>query len=223
MKRISFAVAAAIAVAALPANATVIPAGSSGLATQSFGLISGTQGTMIASTSVPGSAFSFSTLVNSAVYRNTLGTLDFYYQVSRTGPGALSNETIKSFTASNFRGYSVNGYLSLTDPDGAGFFSAINNPGPATSTFGRSADAKVLRVDFGSNVLSGLERSGVYVFRTDATRFTTGTFGVIDGSTFAGLAFAPAAIPEPGSWAMLIVGFGMVGAVSRRRNRAVTA
>jgi hypothetical protein len=30
-------------------------------------------------------------------------------------------------------------------------------------------------------------------------------------------------VPEPATWAMLIAGFGLVGAVERRRNRAVTA
>jgi hypothetical protein len=33
--------------------------------------------------------------------------------------------------------------------------------------------------------------------------------------------FGIAAVPEPGSWAMLIAGFGLVGATSRRRRAAV--
>jgi hypothetical protein len=32
-----------------------------------------------------------------------------------------------------------------------------------------------------------------------------------------------AGIPEPASWAMLIAGFGLVGAASRRRNMTVAA
>ena len=32
-----------------------------------------------------------------------------------------------------------------------------------------------------------------------------------------------AAVPEPGTWALMIVGFGMVGAAARRRNAAVAA
>lgn len=44
-------------------------------------------------------------------------------------------------------------------------------------------------------------------------------------STFKGVAFAPSAgaVPEPATWAMLIAGFGLVGAVVRRRKAAVFA
>lgn len=35
--------------------------------------------------------------------------------------------------------------------------------------------------------------------------------------------FGTAAVPEPASWAMMIAGFGMVGAVARRRRMVVVA
>lgn len=35
--------------------------------------------------------------------------------------------------------------------------------------------------------------------------------------------FSVAAVPEPSTWAMLIIGFGLTGAAMRRRTRAVTA
>jgi hypothetical protein len=38
-----------------------------------------------------------------------------------------------------------------------------------------------------------------------------------DNHTFANTAF----VPEPASWAMLIAGFGLVGATMRRRNRGL--
>ena len=38
-----------------------------------------------------------------------------------------------------------------------------------------------------------------------------------DASSFA------ANVPEPGAWTMMIVGFGLLGAMGRRRNRAATA
>ena len=47
-----------------------------------------------------------------------------------------------------------------------------------------------------------------------------GGFAVMDNVSFSGT--AGPAVPEPASWAMLIAGFGLVGAVSRRR-RAVAA
>jgi hypothetical protein len=62
----------------------------------------------------------------------------------------------------------------------------------------------------------------------------TGTFAIIGGLA-PGLSFtstsgvfltdtgAPGAVPEPASWALLIAGFGLVGAVQRRRARTVAA
>ncbi len=41
-------------------------------------------------------------------------------------------------------------------------------------------------------------------------------FALLDGVSFG-------AVPEPGTWAMLIAGFGMIGVSARRRNRAVAA
>ena len=41
-------------------------------------------------------------------------------------------------------------------------------------------------------------------------------FALLDGVSFG-------AVPEPGTWAMLIAGFGMVGLSARRRNRAIAA
>ena len=35
--------------------------------------------------------------------------------------------------------------------------------------------------------------------------------------------FLTVAVPEPATWAMLLIGFGMVGFAARRRNRALAA
>jgi hypothetical protein len=75
-------------------------------------------------------------------------------------------------------------------------------------------------VDFGANPLDGTENSGIYIFRTNATAFTTGTFGVLDGSAFQGATFAPTTVlPEPGTWMTLLAGFGMLGIALRFRRR----
>jgi hypothetical protein len=211
--------------AVTPAQATILLAGTSLLPTQPFSVIAATQGTLLASTTVSGSALTFATTVKAAVYRNTLGTLDFYYQVLRTGPGTIpgsrGNQQITSFTASDFTSFAVDAYASGPDPDGAGFFTVINNPPSSTTTFGRSPDDAVVQIAFGVNGLKGTENSATYVLRTNARSYTTGTFGVIDGSTFSGLAYAPLAVPEPEVWGLMMVGFGAVGFAARRRKTAV--
>ncbi len=219
MKRVMITLAATAAVfAAMPAQAVTIVPGSADLMFDAFN--PATQGEVLAITSVPGTALTFSGLMRSAVYRNTLGTIDFYYQVARTGPGTIANNMIDAFTAANFVTFNVEGFVSAADPDGAGFFTAAMNPPSSTTTTGRSATGSTLQTNFGTNGLQGTEVSATYIFRTNATAFTQGTFGVINGSTFSGLAFAPAvsaAVPEPTTWAMMFAGFAIVGSVLRRR------
>ncbi len=227
---LSAALLASAALAA-PAQAVILPPGSSGLTFSPFGPISGTQGALIAFTSVSGSALTFSATMRSAVYRNTGGTLDFYYQVDHLGAGAEGNEEVTGFTASNFNGWIVDAFVSGADPDGAGAFKMVFNPVPAggsTTTVGRSPSGNVLQTDFHGTGFNGLvmgENSATYIFRTNARFFKRGTFGVIDGSTFQGFAFAPT-VPEPATWAMMIAGFGLVGGSMRvraRKMKTVTA
>lgn len=205
-------------VASAPALAVPITPGSSDLLFDPF--VAATQGTQLAFTSVPGTALTFSAIMRSAVYRNTFGTLDFYYQVARTGAGSSFNQQVDAFTAAQFDSFTVNGFVSAADPDGTGAFTASNNPPGSTTTTGRNASGQVLQTNFGTNGLMDSEISATYIFRTDATNFGVGTFGVINGSSFSGLAFAPvAAVPEPAAWMMMILGFGAIGGTLRYRRR----
>ena len=221
--------AAGLSTMALSAQAAVLVAGTTGVA-PTAGVPTG-QGTLLASQVFTGQAFTFAATFNQAVYRNTAGTLDFYFQVIRTGTGSISNQEIRSFTVSDFGAYLVDGYASGPDPDGAGLFIAANNPTLAdgtpsgsTTTFGRSPSGSVLTVEFGANGLTGTENSATYIFRTNATAFNNqGTFGIIDGSTLQGLTFQPtAAVPEPATWGLMVVGFGMIGAAARNRKTKTT-
>lgn len=211
-------------VIAVPASAATLVAGTTGVA-PTVGVPTG-QGTLLASQVFSGQAFTFAATFNQAVYLNAAGTLDFYFQVIRTGAGSISNQEIRSFTISDFGSYLVDGYASGPDPDGAGLFIAAANPNlangtpsPSTTTFGRSPSGSVVTVEFGANGLTGTENSATYIFRTNATAYNNqGTFGIIDGSTLQGLTFQPiAAVPEPATWAMMLVGFGGIGMGLRRR------
>ena len=227
MLKTAFPAAAALTLFLAPSQvgATVLLPGSSGQPTQAF--VTSTQGTQLASSSASGTALTFSAIFNQAVYRNTLGTLDFYYQVARTGAGSAASEEIRSFTVSNFDSYLVDAFVLGTDFDGAGPFLAVNNPALAngtlsgsTTTFGRSPSGNVLTTEFGINGLTGTENSTTYIFRTNAVDFNNlGFYGIIDGSTLNGRTFQPigSAVPEPGTWAMMLLGFGGIGLAMRRR------
>lgn len=226
---VAVAIASAALFAATPSQAAELIAGSTGVG-PTTGVPAG-QGTLLASQVFSGQAFTFAATFNQAVYRNTAGTLDFYFQVLRTGAGTISNQEIRSFTISNLDSFFVDGYASAGDPDGAGIFVAAANPTLAngtpsgsTTTFGRSPSGQVVTVEFGANGLTGTENSATYIFRTNATAFNgQGTFGIIDGSTLQGLTFQPiSAVPEPASWAMMIFGMGAVGGALRRRGKVST-
>ncbi|HYZ47329.1 MAG TPA: PEP-CTERM sorting domain-containing protein, partial [Sphingomonas sp.] len=103
MRKIAFFAAAALA--AVPAGATTLMPSDSGLTFSA--MPAGTQGMQIAYDEQAQTALTFAAIFRSAVYRNALGTLDFYYQVQRTGPGSLKNQEIKIFTASSFARFDV--------------------------------------------------------------------------------------------------------------------
>ena len=227
---ISSAVCALVLSLGVQAQATVLLPGQSGQPTQAFP--AGTQGTLLASQVFTGQGLTFAANFNQAVYLNSTGTLDFYYQVVRTGAGSAANEEIRSFTVSNFNNFTVDAFVNGADVDGAGPFVTVNNPALAdgtpsgsTTTFGRSPSGNVLTTEFGINGLTGTENSTTYIFRTNATAYNNlGFFGIIDGSTLGGRTYMPtAAVPEPGTWALMLVGFGAMGVSLRRRvNRPVS-
>jgi hypothetical protein len=229
MRKLALLATAAAAIAAVPAHASqVFPGTGIGGPGATIDLFDGTtRGTLLAFSDNIGTALTFAAEFRSAVYRNTGGTLDFYYQVARTGAGSTGDDPIQSFTAANFGPFDTFAFRDGSDFDGAGGFLAAGNPGTFTSTANRSFSGNVIGVDFGSNNLVGTENSTTYIFRTNAVAFGPGTFGVIDGSALSGVTFAPTGVlpppaPEPSTWAMMIFGFGACGLTLRRRRRART-
>lgn len=227
-KFLGLSIAAVAALTALPSQAASLLSDS----TATFDATTLT-GTLIASSEFTGSALTFTASFRSAVYRNADGRLDFVYQVAHLGAGTNgSNNRISGFTVAEFDGFTVNALRDGSNHDGAGPFTLplnnINGTG-FTSLARRGPDGVVVEADFRglrnqdgtANDLVQGETSTSYIFRTNAFSFTGGTFGVIDGSTLQGVTFAPT-VPEPATWAMMIGGFGMLGAAARRSRKANT-
>ena len=228
MNRITLGLLVTVAAIGLApaANAVLLPNGAVGVGFDTFDPT--TQGTLLNSMTATVAAATYNASYASAVYRNTSGTLDFYYQVLTNSINAT--DEINGISAFNFAGYTVNTFVSTADPDGASaLFAAANNPnsdGPGgtslgfTSTAERSGAGGTVRVNFGANGLEAAgERSATYIFRTSATGYGPGTFTSTDGSTVTVTAFSPA--PEPASWALMLAGFGLMGYSMRSARRKV--
>ena len=56
--------------------------------------------------------------------------------------------------------------------------------------------------------------AGIYTLNIEGTRGTTGSFG-------GNVAFSAQAVPEPATWGMMLMGFGVVGFALRRRRTAI--
>lgn len=230
MKRTILLIAASAIAAAAPASAAELLAGSTGVTFDQFSTVAGTRGTLLASRESDTSpATTYTGFLRSAVYRNSTGTLDFYYQVAVTT--IMAGDEVVNLSAAMFSGYSVFAYVDTTDFDGAGIFTAAANPqttpnetGGFTSTASRNGAGGVIRADFGANGLEAAgQTSATYIFRTNAANFNElGTFTAQDGSVAQRPGYQPigAAVPEPTTWGMLLMGFGMIGFGLRARKTA---
>ena len=94
-----------------------------------------------------------------------------------------------------------------------------------TSFLGSSTDLDLVTVFFNGVQLSGtgvglneaLFANAVPIFANQLNTITINGFSRGNGSYGARGSFVPGAIPEPGTWAMMVLGFGVLGYSIRRR------
>lgn len=163
--------------------------------------------TLVASTTTNFSNASIFGTATTAVYLNSLGTLDFYVQVSN-GAGSDPIHRISLF---NFAGYTTDvGYRT----DAYSPFSIAGTLAPSEAN--RNLAGSVVGFDFDPDPVNGFN-SGVtsytMVVRTNATEYTTGNVAIIDGISANAAGFAP--VPEPAS--MAVLGIGALALLRRRR------
>ena len=154
---------------------------------------------------------SYNGLARSAVYRTETG-LDFYYQFS-SNPTSMNG--VGRFTGYNFAPLG-NAAIDVFQTGAAfGIFLA----GTETSDMADRTNLGVIGFNFmpdGSPTITPGTSSFTQIIRTNASNYTTGNFGLLDGIGDNARAFAPA-VPEPATYAMLLAGLGMVGTIIRRR------
>ena len=136
--------------------------------------------------------------------RNATFTLDDSIPDSFTSSALVGNQIFFNAVAGNFGGMA----------------------GTADINFGTNliADLNILSANLPQTQLSLIGGGDLFTGSASNPIFNTGTFNLTGGFT-AGLATltitraAVAAVPEPGTWAMMLIGFGAMGVSMRRRRR----
>lgn len=212
MKTLLLAASAAFAmVAAAPAaQAIVLDPGTSG----SPDLLSlGSGSTLVANTgSLPFSNSAFSGTIDEWVYEdtaNTFGSGDLTWVIQVVN-SANSSDAMARVTAGNFATFMTD----VGDNGGANAPSLVDRDTPG-HTIGFSWAAT-------GGLLAG-QTSDLLMIDTNASRFTTGTLAVIDSQTSDLSAYEPSAVPEPPTWAMMLLGFAGLGFVGYRKSRRPAA
>ena len=211
MKLLLVASAAFAVVAAAPAaHAIVLDPGTSG----SPDLLSlGIGSTLVANTgSLSFSNSAFSGTIDEWVYQDTAnsfgsGDLTWVIQVANS---ASSTDAIARVTAGNFATF-------MTD---VGDNAGVNAP----SLVDRDTPGHTLGFSWAptGGLLAG-ETSDLLFIDTNASRFTTGTLAVIDSETSDLSGYEPSAVPEPATWAMMLIGFAGLGVAGYRGSRRSAA
>ncbi len=136
-----------------------------------------------------------------------------------------------AFISGSFAGSDINGDDQIISFDGEGsdFMGSFSGKS-LVSAFSFTNGGFVFNIN-GSNILGdntdgGIE--GIIGYASDGNTSWAagpGPFNLCDGTSQCGLieTIGTNVVPEPGSWAMLIAGFGMVGAARRRRRSAAFA
>lgn len=158
---------------------------------------------------------SYNGTARTAVYDTGSG-LDFYYQFTNN---ANSKSGIERFAAYDFSS------LGATQVDvfqtGTGFGIFAN--GTEQSNYADRGNGGVIGFNFipdgASKVVPG-STSFIQIIRTNATSYTVGNFGLLNGIADNATGFAPtSAVPEPETYAMMLMGLGLMGFVAKRRNK----
>jgi hypothetical protein len=202
---ITLALLAAFGSAQATALVAQVPTTNVDVVASSFG------GTLLDSAITTINNLSYQGIARTAVYATDTG-LDFYYQFSNADTSAHG---VARFSGSDFT--SLGASVVNVFQTGAAF--DIFTAGTEESDYADRTSAGVIGFSFipngASKIMPGFT-SLTQIIRTNATEYTMGNFGLLNGYGDNARGFATA-VPEPETYAMLLAGLGIVGTIIRRR------
>lgn len=164
-------------------------------------------GTLVDQASTYINNLAYSGWARAAVY-NVGGYLDFYYQYQAD---PLSKHGIERLATFDFTGFKVTAFETNA---AFGIFTAGTT---AADSIDRDITGGVVGTNYLPNDNGKIDpgdTSYTVILRTDATKYTLGSLGIINGFASNAAAFAPA-VPEPETYAMILAGLGLLGAARR--------
>jgi len=170
-------------------------------------------GTLLDSAITSISNISYSGTARVAVYDSGSG-LDFYYQFSNDASSKNGIERLSAYDYSSLGATAVDVFQTAT---GFGIFTN----GTENSNYADRTTSGVIGFNFvpdGSSKIVPGTTSFIQIIRTNATAYTSGNFGLLNGIGDNAAGLAPtAAVPEPEGYAMMLAGLGLIGFVAKRR------
>jgi PEP-CTERM motif len=164
-------------------------------------------------------AFSFSDGLTGSIFERILSYSD---APSTDHPGLYFDYEI-TLTSGSLSAFSISGYSTLdtyVKECGIANCGGMGAGGVLATSASRSTDGGVITFDFGSNgpLIAGEYSANLQIFANDYNYQTSlASFTDSSGKTFfLGGALSPG-VPEPSTWAMMILGFCAVGFIAYRR------